>query len=125
MKKHLWLAAFMAAGIIASGCGPSHYDIRVNGYTDPGSPGLIKPGGSFCIMENPEAKNPLLEKEINGKIAKLLEVRGYSITTFEKADYCLMFAYGMGEPRSVGVATPEGTSGPGGLQLRGRPLRRG
>ena len=55
------------------------------------------------MIENKEAKNPLLEAEIKGKITKLLETRGYPVTTFEKADYCLFFAYGMGEPRSVSV----------------------
>jgi hypothetical protein len=108
MQKTIGFLAILVIGLGLSGCSSvSTYTIRVNGYTDPGTPGLIKPGGSFFIIENQEAKNPLLEKEINGKITKMLEVRGYSVTTFEKADYCLMFAYGMGEPRSVISTTPD------------------
>ena len=108
MQKAIRFLALIVIGLCWSGCSSvSTFTIKVNGYTDPGTPGLIKPGGSFCIIENQEAKNPLLEKEINGKITKLLEVRGYSVTTFEKADYCLFFAYGMGEPRSVSVTTPD------------------
>lgn len=108
MQKHISILAMLLIGLCLSGCSSvSTYTIKVNGYTDPGAPGLIKPGGSFYLMENPEAKNPLLEKEINGKITKLLEVRAYSVTTFEKADYYLFFAYGLGEPRSVSVVTPD------------------
>jgi hypothetical protein len=108
MPKAIRFLALIVIGLCWSGCSTATtFNIKVNGYTDPGKPGLIKPGGSFCVMENQEAKNPLLEKEINGKIIKLLEVRGYSVTTFEKADYCLVFAYGMGEPRSVGAAAPD------------------
>jgi hypothetical protein len=108
MPKAIRFLALILIGLCWSGCSTAPtFNIKVNGYTDPGKPGLIKPGGSFCVMENQEAKNVLLEKEINGKIVKLLEVRGYSVTTLEKADYCLVFAYGMGEPRSVGAAAPD------------------
>ena len=72
-------------------------------------------------MENKEAKNPLLEQEIRDKITRLLEVRGYPVTTkFDKADYYLFFGYGMGDQRSVTVVTPDygwgwgvGFGGPG------------
>jgi hypothetical protein len=108
MQKAIRFLALIIIGLCWSGCSSfSTFTIKVNGYTDPATPGLIKPGGSFCVMENQEAKNPLLEKEIIGKITKLLETRGHAITTFEKADYCLFFAYGMGEPRRAGAATPD------------------
>ena len=134
MQKAIRFLALIVIGLCWSGCSSvSTFTIKVNGYTDPGRPGLIKPGGSFCVIENQEAKNPLLEKEINGKITKLLEVRGYSVTTFEKADYCLFFTYGMGEPaapaspRRIILAVSVG--GWGGIWLGrrlgrlGRPLR--
>ena len=108
MQKAIRFLAMIVVGLCFSGCSTATtFTIKVNGYTDPGTPGPVKPGGSFCVIENQEAKNPLLEKEINGKITKLLEVRGYSVTTLDKADYCLFFAYGMGEPRSVNVTTPD------------------
>ena len=108
MQKAIRFLALTVIALCWSGCSSvSTFTVKVNGYTDPGTPGLIKPGGSFCLIENQEAKNPLLEKEINGKITKLLEVRGYSATTFEKADYYLFFTYGMGEPRSVSAAAPD------------------
>ena len=98
--------------LVLIGCGVTscayNYNIKVNGYTDPNAPSLLKPGGSFVVMENQEAKNPLLEAEIKEKIIKLLGQRGYAVTTtFDKADYYLFFSYGMGEPRSVTVVTPD------------------
>lgn len=108
MRKTIGFLALILIGLTWLGCSSvSTFTIKVNGYTDPGAPRLINPGGSFCIMENQEAKNPLLEKELIGKITKLLEIRGYSLTTLEKADYCLFFTYGMGEPRSVTAAAPD------------------
>jgi hypothetical protein len=108
MQKVIGLLAVILIGLSLSGCTTvSPYSIRVNGYTAPEAPAPIKPGGFFCVVENKEAKNPLLEAEVKGKIAKLLETRGYPVTTLDKADYCLLFAYGMGEPRSAGAAAPD------------------
>ena len=134
MQKLIGFLAVIVIGLCLAGCSTvSPYSVRVNGYTAPGAPAPIKPGGFFCVVENKEAKNPLLEEEVKGKITKLLETRGYPVTTLDKADYCLFFAYGMGEPRSVGVAAPDyyGSVGWGvgwGIWLGrlgrlGRPLR--
>ena len=99
MQKLIGFLAAIVIGLSLSGCSTvSPYSVRVNGYTAPGAPAPIKPGGFFCVVENKEAKNPLLEAEVKGKITKLLETRGYPVTTLDKADYCLLFAYGMGEP---------------------------
>jgi Domain of unknown function (DUF4136) len=101
-------------GLSLLGCA-TYYKVKVNGYTAPETTGQIKPGGFFFIMEGEGAKNPLLEQEIKGKITKLLEMRGYPVTTkFDKADYYLFYAYGMGEPRSVGVPEYSGSIGLGG-----------
>ena len=108
MQKPISLLAMLVIGLWFSGCSSvATYTIRVNGYTDPAAPALINPGASFYVMENQEVKNPLLETEIKEKINKLLLTRGYPTTTFEKADYYLFFAYGMGEPRTVNVTTPD------------------
>lgn len=105
MQKTIGFMALLVMGCCFSGCSTgSIYQIKVNGYTDTGTAQQIRPGGSFWVIDNKEAKNPLLEQEIKGKITKLLETRGYSVTTFEKAEYYLSFGYGMGEPRSVTVA---------------------
>ena len=132
MKKLSWvlLLAFLAA--VASGCasGPTTYQVQVNGYTASGGLAPFVPMASFFVMENEEAKNPLLEKEIRAKITKLLEQRGYSLVPYEQADYYLRFTYGMGAPQTVSVATPSigigigfgtgiGCYGPGGYGAYG------
>jgi hypothetical protein len=119
VNRVMWFLAIVLIGCGLSGCATS-YTIKVNGYTDPAA-GPVRAGGTVFIMENKEAKNPLLEAEIREKITRLLEMRGYSVTTsFDKADYYLFFGYGMGEPHSVTVATPDygygwgvGFGGPG------------
>jgi hypothetical protein len=108
MKQMIrFLACVILSGCLSSCAGYNSYNVMVNGYADPGTPAPIKPGGSFFVIENQETKNPLLEKEIKEKLHKLLLTRGYPVTTFEKADYYLFFAYGMGEPRSASAATPD------------------
>jgi hypothetical protein len=105
MQKAIGVLTMLVWGLCLPSCSSvPTYTIKVNGYTDPGTPAPLRPGGSFFIMENPEAKNPLLDKEIKEKITKLLLAQGYPVTTFEKADYYLFCRYGMGEPRSVGTA---------------------
>jgi hypothetical protein len=108
MPRTIRLLILMVIGSCLAGCslGPV-YNIKVNGYTEAGSPRPIKPGGSFFVIVNQEAKNPLLETEVKDKIIKLLLSQGYPHTTFETADYYLFFAYGMGEPRSVSVVVPD------------------
>jgi len=108
MQKAIGFLAMIIIGLCLPSCSSvPTFNIKVNGYTDPGVPVLIKPGGFFCVIENQDAKNPLLEKEIKEKLYKLLLTHGYPVTTFEKADYYLFFGYGMGEPRSVNVTTPD------------------
>ncbi len=107
VKRVIRFLAIVLIGIGLSSCA-NYYSVKVNGYTGPGATGEIKSGGTFFVMENKEAKNPLLEQEIREKITRLLEIRGYPVTTkFDKADYYLFFNYGMGEPRNVTVVTPD------------------
>ncbi len=77
MKKTLIALVILVAGCCLSGCGPTLYHVNVNGYTDPAAPTQLAPGGSFFVIENQQAQNPLLEKEIAGKINKLLTNKGY------------------------------------------------
>jgi hypothetical protein len=108
MPRAIRLLTLMVIGSCLAGCGLTPvYNIKVNGYTEPGTPRAIKPGGSFFVIANQEAKNPLLETEVKDKITKLLLSHGYPHTTFETADYYLFFAYGMGEPRNVSVVVPD------------------
>jgi hypothetical protein len=105
MQKVMGFLVILVLGWCLSGCSTT-YTIKVNGYTDPATQSQVRPGGAFCVMENPDAKNPLLDKEIKEKITKLLLTRGYLVTSFERADFYLSYKYGMGEPKSVSVNSP-------------------
>lgn len=91
------LALFGCAGV---------YEVRVNGYTDPAQPAAITPGATFSVIENKEAKNPLLEKEITAKINKLLLERGYRLVPAQQADYFLLYSYGIGAGGAASVTMP-------------------
>jgi hypothetical protein len=105
-KFSLSLLAVFQSVILLSGCAAT-YQVRVNGYTDPAAPAPIPAGATFFVIENREAKNPLLEKEIKAKINFLLERHGYVLAPYEKADYYLLFTYGIGPAAAVSVALPD------------------
>ena len=107
MKKLFIGCWIIIAFLVLPGCGPALFQVQVNGYTDPSAPAPLNPGATFFIMENQEAKNPLLEKEINLKIARLLTAQGFQITTFEKAAYYLLFSYGLGPAQNVSVTVSD------------------
>ena len=106
MQK-IFLPLLAALALALAGCAPSAYLVKVNGYTDLTAPTWIPPGSSFFVIENREAKNPLLEKESREKANKLLEKHGYRLAPFEQADYYLFFSYGIGQERSTTVAMPD------------------
>ncbi|MFI5354534.1 MAG: hypothetical protein ACHQX0_02885 [Desulfobaccales bacterium] len=127
MKKTLIALVIMVAGCCLSGCGPTLYRVNVNGYTDPAAPTLLTPGASFFVIENQQAPNPLLEKEIAGKINQLLANKGYALTAYDRAQYYLFFSYGIGQERAANVAMPDyytsyGFGLGGGSGWRGSPF---
>ncbi len=97
----------IAAAIGFFGCTTTRYDIKVNGYTEPAAPALLAPGSTFFVIENREAKNPLLEKEVQDKINQLLVKYGYSLAPYEQADYYLFFSYGIGGDQNATVVMPD------------------
>ncbi len=108
MQKAIGFLAMLVLGLCLPSCSSiPTYTINVNGYTDPSTQIQVGPGGSFFIIENQEAKNPLLEKEIKEKLNNLLLSHGYPVTTFEKTDFYLSFEYGIGEPQSFSVTAPD------------------
>ncbi len=127
MKKTLIALVIMVAGLGLSGCGPTLYRVNVNGYTDPAAPTQLAPGGSFFVIENQKAQNPLLEKEIAGKIKQLLTGKGYALVPYDQAQYYLLFSYGIGDERAANVVMPDnytsyGFGIGGGTGWRGSPF---
>lgn len=96
--------------LLAGGC--ASYSVTVNGYLDKSSTEGLPAGTAIHVVENPQASNLLLQREIALKIEELLQGAGYSRAPYEKASLLLLFEYGV-NPGHVKV---EAIS-----QLRGEP----
>ncbi len=105
MKKILGL---FLLSIATFGCAWARtYQVQVNGYTDSAGP-LLPPGASLFIIEDKKAENPALEKELKDKIDNLLVKHGYQLTSHDKAQFYVTFAYGLGPPQTIKVFAPLG-----------------
>ena len=113
MKNPLIPLVMLLAVAGLAGCGPTLYNIKVNGYTDPAVPAALAPGNTFFVIENRQAQNPLLEKEIAEKLNKLLASKGFALAAYEQADYYLFFSYGLGLDRTASVTLPDYDCGVG------------
>jgi hypothetical protein len=106
MNKFLGLALLILLCAATFGCASTRiYQVQVNGYTEGAGPSLV-PGASLFVLEDQKAQNPLLEKEVKAKIATLLTKQGYSLVPYERADYYVLFTYGLGNPQTVSVTAP-------------------
>ena len=114
MKKftRLFLLGLLSVAIVGCASGRT-YRVQVNGYTEAVGSAPFAPGASFFVVENPEAPNLLLEKEVKAKLDKLLEKHGYSLVPYEQARYCLLFTYGLGPPQTVSTVVPSVSIGLG------------
>jgi hypothetical protein len=113
MKKFSGLLLLGLLSVALIGCASRTYRVQVNGYTEEAGVAAFAVGASFFVVENQEAANPLLEKEVKVKLDRLLEKQGYLLAPYEQAEYFLLFAYGMGAPQTVSVAQPSWSIGVG------------
>lgn len=111
MLKKICSLCLLILGLGLTGCAAT-YQVLVNGYVDPKAPAPFAPGAAFFVIGNKDAQNPLLEKEVKEKSARLLEKMGYRLTPFDKAEYYLLFAYGIGAGRPA-VTMPDYSIGIG------------
>lgn len=110
------LAACLSAMLIvfsSIGC-VVRYNVDVNGYRAPSPSAALAPGAKVFVVADPNAANPLLEREVAQKIGILLEGRGYDSVPPEGADYYVVFGYTIGSgPTVTGVlpvVRPGGTA---------------
>jgi len=99
MKNSIQVALIVCVAVCLQACA-TYYKIRVNGFSDK-DVSVLNPGTSVFVVENPNAENPLFEREIKSKIIKLLEKHGYQVSTFDEADYLLDYDYQIGSGRAV------------------------
>jgi len=105
MKKLFYL---LLLGIITGGC--MFIRMRTSGFLDhlytTQSKYPFSQGVSFFVLENPDAENPIFEKEIKAKIEKLLINQGYTIGDYMNADYYIVFGYAIDSGHNVTTPVP-------------------
>jgi len=101
MKLYLFSLAMIC---LCAGCGAS-YRVEINGYSGAGQSLQIPDAASITVVTDGNAPNPILEKEVATKIEKLLSENGYRVGQ-EKADFYLLFNYGIDAGRAVTDAVP-------------------
>ncbi len=112
-RRGSWWAVLIAACLAGlTGCAAT-LPVLVNGYTDPAAAVAIPPGARFCVAENPQAPNPLLEREIKVKLERLLTRRGFGLGPCEQADFVMLFTYGTGPGAARTLISPEWSFGVG------------
>jgi hypothetical protein len=101
MKNNVQVALIVCIAVCFQACTTyTYYKIRVNGFSDK-DVSALNPGASVFVIENPNAENPLFEREIKSKIVKLLQKHGYRVSTLDDADYLLDYDYQIGSGRTV------------------------
>jgi len=97
--------------IIIQGCSLS-YIVRVDGFLDTVKPIKIEPGAAVYVVEDREAKNPLLDREVAGKIDNMLKLKGYRVVSeFDNPAYYILYGYGIGHEKTVTRTMPLYTPG--------------
>jgi hypothetical protein len=87
------------------GCA-SGQKVVVNGYAEPEADRRIAPGTAVAVMQDEDAENPVLEKEIARKLEKLLKEKDYSLVSREDAEILVDYSY------DKALSAPAGTAGP-------------
>lgn len=118
MKKAVSLVSLL---VFLGGCA---LDIRTTGFLDSASGVTALPkGAAFAVRENSQAENPIFDREVKGKIEKMLTNRGYRIAAPEKAGYLLTYGYSIspgfrssmatsyGPPQTLVTSVPDGKGG--------------
>jgi len=94
---------FISLVVLLSGCG---LNIRTTGFLDRSAGASAPPrGASFAVLENIQAPNPIFDREIRGKIEKLLVRHGFRVGSQEGANYFVAFSYAINPGLRLGTTT--------------------
>jgi len=97
MGRFAWILVAVAA--CAAGCTPAHR-VHVNTYSDLAEP--LSQTTPIYIAADPNSSNPILRRQIAGKIRDLLEGNGYHpVEKMQAATYALTFEMGIDSQRVV------------------------
>ncbi len=80
--------------VVVGGCSRlPKYNVYVTGYTG-GAPSAIPAGSRIAVVENPAARNPLLEQEVVLKARRVLAAQGFRAAGPAEADVAVILTYG-------------------------------
>lgn len=97
-----WATILIGAVLAASGCTPS-YRVHVNGYSELTEP--IAPNARLFIAIDPNAANPIFDRQIKTSAETLLNGYGYRVAdTAESADYLIRLQIGTKSETIMGYA---------------------
>lgn len=91
--------------IFLQGCASS-YVVKVNGFLDTAKPMKIGPGATINVVEDKEAKNSLLDKEVAEKLENILKLKGYAMSQIDRPSYYILYGYGIGHEKTVTRTMP-------------------
>jgi len=83
---------------------PSGYNVSLKSISAFSDESQLTPNSSIFVFENDESKDPEMEKEIKGKISKLLKDQGYPFAESGETDFILFYSYTV-QPSSEGEET--------------------
>ena len=86
-------ALLLFVAVLGACARPPRYDVYVTGYTG-GAERAIPAGARIAVVENPSARNPLLEQEVVIKARRALEAVGFPAATPAEADVAVLVTYG-------------------------------
>ena len=75
MRRFILISLAVTLVFMVTGC--MHFKVLTTGYCDPNSSVQLSPESQMFVIENQQAKNPFIEKEIKTKIVTLLKKKGY------------------------------------------------
>lgn len=101
MKKVLMVLPLIC---LSTGC--TQYHVGINGFTPTGTTLQISQYSSIYVVKDANTPNPILEKEIAEKIQKLLNTKGYGVAAPDKANYYVLFRYGIDSGQTVTETVP-------------------
>jgi len=124
MQKAMGFLAMIVVGLWLSGAALFFLYCQGQWYTDPVAPARSN-RGYFCVMENKEAKNPLLEAEVKRRSLNCCLTHGYPSPASRRPIICC-FSVTAWRTRSVSAAAPDyyGSIGWVGVWLGGRAAGR-
>ena len=104
-----WIPMLAIVAACTTGCS-TVYRVHVNGYCERAEP--VAQDACIYVVADPNAQNPIFQREVKRKMERLLEDYGYACVEAKgAADYLLGFQVGMDSEKAIGYTPIHGMYG--------------